>query len=37
MGATKILSGKGANMGKFGKPKAAKGAAPGKTGMGSKK
>lgn len=37
MGATKIVSGKASNMGRFGKPKAAKGAAPGKTGMGGKK
>jgi hypothetical protein len=37
MGATKIVSGKASNMGKFGKPKAAKGAAAGKTGMGAKK
>ncbi len=37
MGATKILSGKGANMGKFGKIKAAKAAPQGKTGIGGKK
>lgn len=37
MGATKVISGKATNMGKFGKPKAAKAAAAGKTGVFTKK
>ncbi len=37
MGATKIVSGKASNMGKFGKPKAVKGAAAAKNTTGFKK